>query len=76
MDKKSLKDTAKKSLSDFIQLEDGKLGKQDALMVGSALGASVLGQVLLSILEDNHADGEEDGYSKVFTFTKHNQASF
>ena len=75
MDKKSLKDTAKKSLADFIQLEDGKLGKQDALMLGSALGASVLGQVLLSILEDNNAEATGE-YNKTFAGTGHDQASF
>ena len=75
MNKKSLKDTAKKSLSDFVQLEDGKLGKQDALMVGSALGASVLGQVLLSILEDNHADAA-GRHNTTLTVVGHKQASF
>lgn len=45
-----------KTLSDFIRLEEGSTGKQNALKTGAALGGSVLAQVLFSALDSADAN--------------------
>ena len=72
MNKHLWRDKAKKSLRDFIELEDGKLGKKDAMLVGSAIGATVLGQLLLGTVDETDA---YPGYSQS-SGGGHHQASF
>lgn len=43
-----IKSITTKTLSDFIRLEEGSTGKQNALKAGAVIGGSVLAQVLLN----------------------------
>ena len=43
-----IKSITTKTLSDFIHLEEGNTGKQNALKAGAVIGGSVLAQVLLN----------------------------
>ncbi len=43
-----IKSVTTKTLSDFIRLEEGSTGKQNALKAGAVIGGSVLAQVLLN----------------------------
>lgn len=51
-----IKSITTKKLSDFIKLEEGSTGKQNALKAGAMIGGSVLAQVLLNT-------GSTDAYS-------------
>lgn len=58
MDKKDagrIKSITTKTLSDFIRLEEGSTGKQNALKAGAVLGGSVLAQVLFTAVESANA---------------------
>lgn len=70
MDKELLKAVAKKSFTDFLRLEDGKAGKKNALAFGTAIGATVLAQMLLGAMNDAEATSTH-GHS-----IPHSQASF
>lgn len=61
----------KKSITDFIRLEDGKLGKRNALMLGSVLGATALGQMLLGTVDNAEATATHSQYTAY-----HRDASF
>lgn len=50
-----LRTRAKKSIFDFVQSEDGAVGKSNALAIGTILGASALGLMLLSAVPDADA---------------------
>lgn len=59
-----IKSITTKKLSDFIQLEEGSTGKQNALKAGAMLGGSVLAQVLLTAIEAADASsGHTNNYS-------------
>ena len=44
-----IKSITTKTLSDFIRLEEGSTGKQNALKAGAVIGGSVLAQVLCAV---------------------------
>jgi len=50
-----IKSITTKTLSDFIRLEEGSTGKQNALKTGAVLGGSVLAQVLFTAVESGNA---------------------
>ena len=51
-----IKTIATKTLSDFIRLEEGSTGKQNALTAGAVLSGSVLAQVLFTTVESVEAE--------------------
>ncbi len=71
MNKEQLKNIAQKSITDFIRVEDGKLGKRNALMLSSTIGATVLGQTLLDMANDAEATGLGGDHTQY----SHSQAS-
>ncbi|MDE0019630.1 MAG: hypothetical protein OXU51_25845 [Candidatus Poribacteria bacterium] len=59
-----IKEVTTKKLSDFIRLEEGSTGKQNALKAGAVLSGSVLSQVLLSALNSAEAvDVHRNGHT-------------
>lgn len=56
-----IKSITTKTLSDFIRLEEGSTGKQNALKAGAAIGGSVLAQVLLAAVESADAKSHSSG---------------
>lgn len=55
----------KRKVSDFLQLEDGNVGKKNVLTAGTLVGASILGQMLFAALDANagvHVDNPHENF--------------
>lgn len=62
----------KRKVSDFLQLEDGNVGKRNVMAAGTVIGASVLGQMLFAALANadplgQHFDSHSDSHTNYWT---------